>query len=67
MGMERPAARPEAGDRIEQCARMLMARFGEDARTEALLRADAARMYHDRLGVDVWQRVATAIGRLKPA
>jgi hypothetical protein len=46
---------------------MLMARFGEDARTEALLRADAARMYHDRLGVDVWQRVATAIGRLKPA
>ena len=59
------ANRGERVDRIEQCARALMARFGEEAKVEALLRADAARKYQDRLGVDVWQRVAAEIARLK--
>ncbi len=50
---------------IESCAEKMLTRHGEDAESEALMRADSARMYHNRTEVTLWLRVADAIRRLK--
>lgn len=50
---------------IEEYAGKVLSRYGDAAESEILLRADAARRYNDRMQVDTWMRVVSAIQRLK--